>query len=97
MGFLRKKTQAVVTNAPAHVLSTYELLEPILLNLEPAELRKTRLVSKTWHEVINRSQVLRATWKWNEKMVRQMRMLLLGDDGCGKRSLIERVSLNTLS
>jgi hypothetical protein len=96
MRILKKKTKPGIANVPGQVLSTYELLEVILLNLDPPDLRKTRLVSKAWHAVIARSHLLNATWKWNEKTIRQMRMLLLGDTGSGKRNLIKRVSFNAL-
>ena len=89
----KKKVDIVKSDAPERVLSTYELLEPILLHLGPADLRNARFVSKTWNEVITRSQILNAQWQvFPMKYTKLMKIMLFGDPGVGKRSLLDKVS-----
>ncbi|KAK6333267.1 hypothetical protein TWF718_011087 [Orbilia javanica] len=52
--------------ASAKVLNTYELVEHILIHVDDSTLIVARLVSKTWSEILETSQVLRwKTWRWD--------------------------------
>ena len=77
---LKRKSKSIDRNARQRVLSTYELLESILLYLEPPDLRNARLVSNYWNAVILRSQDMRELWRTPlKKTLRLGRILLLGD------------------
>jgi hypothetical protein len=87
----KKKVDIVKSDAPERVLSTYELLEPILLYLSPVDLRNARFVSKAWKQVITRSQTLNAEWQvFPKKYVKLMKIMLFGDLGAGKRTLADK-------
>lgn len=76
------------------VLGTYELFEPILLYLQGGDLRKARLVAKSWNDIILRSEALDAKRKWLEEQYpfsKDLKLCLLGDHGVGKRQLMRRV------
>ena len=90
---LRMKKRTAKTSASERVLNTYELLENILLRLSPVDLRKARLASKTWCEVIARSQTLNLAWRWQggRKVLRQFSLLLVGEGSIGKYSLLREV------
>jgi pantothenate kinase-related protein Tda10 len=73
------------------VLNTYELLESILLHLLPKDLRQARCVCQTWRDLIARSEGLKKT---SQTRQRHFTLALLGEQGAGKRSLAESVSLH---
>jgi hypothetical protein len=89
----KRQTHDHQPSATQHVLRTYELLEPMLLYLDPQDLRRTRLVSKSWNELITRSQSLDAVWQAIEqKKMRLVRLRFFGDFSTGKRALLAKAS-----
>ena len=91
----KKKKPVVQKSAIQRVFSTYELLEPILLYLRSNDVRNARLTSRTFNEVITRSQALDAEWKWSvQKQPRVMQTVFFGDVDSGKRSLMEKWVVN---
>lgn len=75
-----EKQKSPESLACRRTLNTYEIVEAILLWLDRSDLRTTRLVSKSWNEVIVRSHPLNARWQITDReRPRLLRMLLLGE------------------
>jgi hypothetical protein len=77
-------------NQPQHqVLNTYELAEAILEYLLPTALRSAKLVCKSWHEIISRSQSLDSICRMRDHYIN---LALIGESGVGRRSFARGVS-----
>jgi len=71
------------------VIQTYELLEHILSFLDSPSLRDARLVNTFWRTIIRKSESLEARANTPTRM-RDLAFLLLGANGSGKQTLIEK-------